>query len=386
MPTPPLPLRPNLRDEFLLAPGLTFLNHGSFGAVPRVVFDAQHELRRRIEADPVEMIARRGPALLDAAKAVVGARFGMTPANFGFVTNATEGVNAVLRGLHLSPGDELLTTNHVYHAVRQTMRHAAARAGATCREVQLPLPIASAESITTAITAALTDRTRLLVVDHVTSPTGLVFPVAEIVAACRSAGVDVLVDGAHAPGMLPLDVEALNPTYYAANLHKWALAPKGTAILWVSPSHQAEVHPAVVSHALGDGFPAEFAWQGTRDLSAWLTAPAGLAYLADLGFDAVLAHNRALATWARDLLTARWHVPPIAPPALLGSLAAVPLPGKLAALDPAALAALQQRLHDEHQIEVPLVPWPTGNLLRVSAQVYNRPEEYDELANCFREA
>ena len=384
---PPPPLRPGLRDQWLLADGLTFLNHGSFGAVPRAVRDAQERWRQRVEADPVEMLGRRCADLIAAAKAPVGDRFGMRPADFGFVTNATEGVNAVLRSLHLRPGDELLTTTHVYHAVRQTMKVAARRSGGTCREVDVPLPVASSAALADAVVGGLSDRTRLVVVDHVTSPTGLVFPVADIVRRCRAAGVDVLVDGAHAPGMLPVDVAAVAPAYYAANLHKWCCCPKGTAFLWVAPDRQADVHPTVVSHNLDAGFADEFAWQGTRDVSAWLTAPAALAFLADLGWDAVLAHNHAMAVWAHQRLVDRWRVDPVSPPdgSLLGSTASVRLPGRLATLDGPATVALQQRLHDEFHIEVPLVGWPGGTMLRVSCQVYNRPDDYERLADVVAE-
>jgi isopenicillin-N epimerase len=176
----------------------------------------------------------------------------MNDADFGFVTNATEGINAVLRSLALQPGDELLTTNHVYHAVRQAMRLMARRAGATMRELEVPFPVQSAEQIQRTVINALSARTRLLVIDHITSPTALVFPMERIIAGCAAAGVDVLVDGAHAPGMVRLDVAKLGATYYAGNLHKWACAPKGSAFLWVTPDRKKEVHPTIVSHYLDE--------------------------------------------------------------------------------------------------------------------------------------
>jgi isopenicillin-N epimerase len=224
------------------------------------------------------------------------------------------------------------------------------------------------------------------VIDHVTSPSGLVFPVAQIVAGCRDRGVDVLVDGAHVPGMIALDVEALAPAYYAANLHKWVCAPKGTAILWVSPRHQAEVHPTVISHNLDAGFAREFAWQGTRDIAAWLTAPVAIEFMSGLGWDRVLDHNHRMAVWAHQMLTDRWGVEPVSPldGSLLGSMAAVRLPGRLADFDGNQLAALQQRLHDQHRIEVPMIPWKPA-MLRVSCQVYNRPEEYERLGEVIAE-
>jgi isopenicillin-N epimerase len=367
----------------MLKEGIAFLNHGSFGAVPQTVFDAQTAWRRRIEAEPIEMIGRRGAELIAEAKISVGETFGMKPANFGFVTNATEGVNAVLRSFKLSPGDELLTTNHVYHAVRQTMKQAARQSGATCREVAIPLPVASSQQICDLILDAVSPRTRLLVLDHVTSPTALVFPMKQIVDGCRKLNVQVMADGAHAPGMLVLNVEEINADYYTANLHKWACAPKGTAFVWVAPKHQAAVHPAVISHDLDGGFAKEFAWQGTRDLSSWLTAPTAIAFMAQLGWDNVRRYNHQLATWAHQMLVDKWRVEPISPldGSLLGSMATVRLPGSLARLDGAEATRFQQSLYTHFGIELPLVGFDGCMMIRVACQVYNLPSEYERLAN-----
>lgn len=364
----------------MLEPGVDYLNHGSFGAVPRVVFDEQTEWRRRLEAAPVEVIARRRPGLIDDAKRPVGRWLGMRPENFGLVTNATEGVNAVLRSLTFDRGDELLTTSHVYNAVRQAMRYVAGRSGAAYREVDVPLPVTSASQVVDAVARALSGRTRLLVIDHVTSPTAMVLPVEQIAAACAARGVDVLVDGAHAPAMLPLDVEATGVTYYAGNLHKWALAPRGAGFLWVRPGRQEEIHPPVISHFLGEGLNKEFGWQGTRDLSAWFAVPRAVQFLAELGQDRVREHNRAMAAWAGRLLCGRWGVRPIAPADMLGSMAAVPLPGRLQRLDEAQTEALQVELYREHRVEVPLMRFGGQVLLRVSCQVYNHGAQYERLA------
>jgi isopenicillin-N epimerase len=326
------------------------------------------------------MIGRRGEKLIEEAKAPVGALLGMKSENFGFVTNATEGVNAVLRSLALKPGDELVTTDHVYHAVRQTMKWTAREAGATCREIAIPLPITSAAQIRDLVLEALSPRTRLLVIDHITSPSALVFPLEEIVAGCRAKGVEVLADGAHAPGMVPLNVEKIGATYYTANLHKWVCAPKGTAFLWVSPDRQSRIHPAVISHNLDQGLSREFAWQGTRDLSSWLSAPAAIAFMGEFGWDNVMRHNHQLASWAQQLLVDRFGVEPVSPidGSLLGSMATVRLPEPLASI--ADAAPLQQQLHDEFSIETPLVGWNGKVLLRVSCQIYNEAGEYERLA------
>jgi isopenicillin-N epimerase len=381
-PLPPAPLAPDLRAQWMLHPEVTFLNHGSFGAVPRAIFDEQDRLRRALEAEPIELLGRRHPDMIEAAKAPLAEFLRARAADFGLVTNATEGVNAVLQSLRLNPGDELLTTTHVYNACRMAMRHTASRLGATYREVDVPTPVASARQLADAVTAALSDRTRLLMIDHVTSPTGLVFPVAEIIAACAGRGVDVLVDGAHAPGMLDLDLPALGAAYYAGNLHKWTCAPKGCGFLWVRPDRQADLHPAVVSHNYHTGLAAEFNWQGTRDTSAWLCIPAALAFMSDLGWERIRRHNHALATWAHHLLCDRFDVEPLSPVdgSLLGATATVRLPGRLAALTEEQARPLQQDLYTTDRVEVPLVPWRGAMHLRVSCQVYNRPEDYRRLA------
>jgi isopenicillin-N epimerase len=383
---PPEPLSPNLRQAWALRHDVAFLNHGSFGAVPRCVLEEQAEWRRRIEAEPVEVLARRHDALVGNSKRTVGDWLNMRPDDFGLVTNATEGVNAVLRSLEFRPGDGLAATSHVYNAVRQSMRYAAGRAGAAYHEIDVPLPVRSAGKVAGAVLRGLTPRTRLLVIDHVTSPTGLVFPLEAILRGCAARGVEVLVDGAHAPGMLPLDVQVLGEigaTYYAGNLHKWACAPKGAGFLWVTPRRQADVRPLIISHNLGRGFAREFDWQGTRDVTAWLAVPKALEFMARLGWERVRNHNNAMAVWAHDMLCRRLGVEPISPldGSFLGSMAALPMPARFSAMTEDHGRALQQRLYDEHRVEAPLVLWCGRWLVRVSCQGYNTPQEYERLAD-----
>lgn len=358
------------------------MNHGSFGAVPRGVLEAQDQWRRRIEAEPVEILARRGPELIAQAKRSIGAWLGMAEGDFGLVTNATEGIDAVLSSIDLEPGDELLTTNHVYNAVRQSMRHTAARHDATYREIDLAVPVESAHQIERVVVGAVSSRTRLLVVDHVTSPTAIVFPAERIAAACAERGVDVLVDGAHAPGMLALDVPRVGAAYYVGNLHKWACAPKGSAFLWVRPDRQAQVHPLAVSHNLGQGFAREFEWQGTRDLSAWLSAVHGIEFMSRFGWDRVMEHNHRLAVWVQALLCEKWCVQPITPAdgRLLGSMCTVPLPSQLSSLDVGASQRMNQRLYCEFGVEAPIVNWGGRNYVRPCSQIYNVPADYERLS------
>jgi isopenicillin-N epimerase len=378
---PPDPIRADLKSEWLLDPKITFLNHGSFGSVPKCVLVEQTRWRLRIEADPIEMLTRRRDELLEVAKKAVGTWLRMEPNDFGLVSNATEGINAVLRSLKLGPGDELLTTTHVYHAVRQAMKYVAVQSGAAYREIEIPLPIESPEVIVEQIANGLSAKTRLLVVDHVTSPTAVVFPVERIVAECASRGVDVLIDGAHAPGMVPLNVADLGAAYYAGNLHKWACAPKGSAFVWVRPDRQPGIHPLIISHFLGEGFAREFSWQGTRDISNWLSIPRALEFMSELGWDRIMSHNHAMATWAQRFLCESWNVDPISPAdgSMLGCMATVPLPPPLDHLSESDVHSLQQRLHSEFKLEVPIVCWGGRTFVRPCCQVYNAPEDYQRL-------
>jgi isopenicillin-N epimerase len=387
-PAPPS-LEPAIAQHWLLDPAIAFLNHGSFGATPRVVLEAQSRLRGMIEARPIEMLARRCRELLDESKKTIGPFIGAIVGNFVFVTNATGAINAVLRSLEIRPGDELLTTNHVYNAVRQTMKYVASRAGATMIEAPIPLPLRSPGQVIEAIEAALTRRTRLLVVDHVASPTAALFPLAEIVALCKLRGVDVLVDGAHAPGMIDLNIEELAPAYYTGNLHKWPCAPKGSAFLWVRPDKQGEVHPTTISHHLGEGFQEEFGWQGTRDITAWVCAADSIRFMDKLlpgGWPAIMKHNHAMATWVQAMLCERWGVEPSTPldGSMLGSMTTVPLPPQVRA-GHAKAEEFQARLYKEFLVEVPIVDWQGQWWTRPCCQVYNSPEHYERLAGAVLE-
>ena len=379
--------------HFALDPSVTFLNHGSFGAAPRAALAAQQALRDRMESQPVQFLARDLESLLDAARAAVGAFVGAPADDLVFVPNATHAVNAVLQSLTLSPGDEVVVTDHGYAACTNAARFAAERAGARVVTARVPFPLRSAGAVVDAVTAALSPRTRLVLVDHVTSPTALVFPVEDLVHVCQRVGVDVLVDGAHAPGMLPLGLRALGAAFYTGNLHKWVCAPKGAAFLHVHPSQRHRVRPPVISHGAGSArtdrsrLSLEFNWTGTHDPTAVLAAPAAIDFMGSLlpgGWDALRAANRALALEARGVLCDALGVAAPAPDDMVGAMVSLPLPPErfapTPARDPAFEDALQQRLWERHRIEVPVMPWGGRALLRVSAQAYNHVEQYRGLA------
>jgi len=302
--------------------------------------------------------------------------------DFGFVTNATEGVNAVLQSLKFNPGDELLTTNHVYNAVRQSMSRVAERAGASVREISIPLPIHSSNQIADALIGALNDKTRLVVIDHVTSPTALIFPLRLILANCAELKIDVLIDGAHAPGMLPLDISSVGASFYTGNLHKWICAPKGSAFLWVDPKRQPEIHPLITSHNYQKGFSLEFGWQGTRDISGLLATPDAFDFLDQFGFEEVMRHNHQMAVWAQHMLCNRWDTIPMTPldGRLIGAMATLRLPLRFQHIDEPAREILQQRLYDQFKVEAPLILWDGHAYVRVSCQIYNTPRDYERLA------
>ncbi len=383
----------NFRKLWNLDPNVTFLNHGSFGACPRAVLDAQEELRARMERQPVQFLSRDLDGLLDGAREVVAGFVGADSANIAFVANATTGVNTVLRSLRFEPGEELLVTDHAYNACRNALEYVAARDGSKVVMAAVPFPVAGDDEVVAAVLGAVTPRTRLALIDHVTSPTALVFPIERLVRELAARGVDSLVDGAHAPGMVPLDLEHLGAAYYTGNGHKWVCAPKGAAFLYVRPDRQEGLRPLVISHGANrplrgrTRFQAEFAWMGTGDPTPALSFARAVEYMATLlpgGWDELRARNRGLALAAREMLAARLGLALPCPAEMVGSIATLILPDAkdddrefIFDADP-----LQAALRERHGVEVPVFAWPAPpkRLLRISAQLYNEPRDYERLA------
>jgi isopenicillin-N epimerase len=372
-----------LRPEWWLDPDVDFLNNGSFGACPKVVLEAQDAWRRRLETQPVRFMMAEAPPKIREVASALGVFVGARGEDLVWVDNATSGVNAVVGSWRLGPGDAVLTTTHVYGAVDRTLQYHASRGGFRLDHADVPFPLGGADAVVAAFEAAITPETRWAVVDHVTSATGLVWPVERLVAACRSRGIRVLVDGAHAPGMLALDLGALGADAYTGNAHKWLFAPKGCAFLWASPELQDELHPPVISHGLGAGFDVEFDWTGTKDPSPWLAVPDAIAFAERLGLEAMRHYQRALCSDAVALLADAWDVDPPAPDALRAALGALPFPGERPATA-AEAGRLHDRLRDVHKIEVPVYPFRGRIWIRVSAQVYNTLDQYERLAEAVR--
>lgn len=373
---------------FSIDPAVTFLNHGSFGACPREVQAHQSELRARVEADPVRFFLREYEGLLDAARARVAAFVGADPAGVAFVPNATTGVAAVLSSVALSPGDEVLVTNHGYNACLNAADHAVAKAGGAVVVARVPFPLASAGAVVEAVMSRVTPRTRLALLDHVTSPTGVVFPIEALTRELEARGVAVLVDAAHSAGQVPLALDELGASYATGNLHKWTCAPKGAAFLHVREDRRAEVRPVVISHGANarradrSRYHLEFDWTGTQDPTAWLSAPRALDVMAREfgGWDAIRRDNHALMLEGRDIVADALGVAPPAPPELLGAMAALPLPDPVLPCGPTGLDPLQEWLFSAHAIEIPVFPFDGRRLLRLSAQRYNSRADYQRLA------
>jgi len=383
------------RDLWTLTPDVDYLNHGSFGACPRHVLEHQAALVARLEREPVDFLNRDLPGLLAEARATVGAFVGADPDDLAFVPNATTAVNAVLRSLTLAPGDELLTTSHVYAACRKTLRFVASRTGARVVVAAVPFPLSGPDEVAEPVLAAVTPKTRLALLDHVASPTALVFPLRRLVAELAERGVDALVDGAHAIGMVPLDLREIGAAYYTANAHKWLCAPKGAAVLHVRRDRQRQVHPMTVSHGYdpdggGADFRAEFDWTGTCDPSGFLSVPESIRFLGGLlpgGWPELMARNHALALEARQLLCEALGVAAPCPAEMLGSMASVPLPAgepgsAVERLDHEALIGWFR----ERGVETWLYTWEGTKLIRASAQLYNTREQFQRLASLLGEA
>jgi len=381
-----------LRRHWSLDPAISFLNHGSFGACPTAVLAEQSRLRAEMESDPVRFLARELGPKLDHALAALGDFIGADPLDLAFVTNATAGVNAVLRSLVFQPGDEILITDHAYEACANAARYVAARTGARVVVAQVPFPIDKPGTVVSAVLQAAGPRVRLAILDHITSPTALVWPIGELVCALSARGIDTLVDGAHAPGMISLDLEALAPAYYAGNCHKWICAPKGAGFLYVRRERQEQIAPVALSHLAGwvrkasSAFRGRFDWTGTQDPTAMLCVPAALDCMASLmpgGWPAVMAANRALALRAREILCEALQIEPPAPKEMIGAMAALILPG---GASEEGNDRLQQALRREAGIEVPIFGWgdPPRRALRISAQLYNAEPDFRRLAQALR--
>jgi isopenicillin-N epimerase len=377
--TSPIALGQAIRHEWPLDWSQLTVNHGAFGATPKAVLAAQSAWRDRMEAQPSVFMRSILPEALRASASALAAFLNAEGQDVTFVDNATTGCNAVLRSLDLKPGDEVLLHGQAYGAVANTVRFVAERTGARVVTAELAFPEADIPAFAGRFVAGLTARTRLAIIDHITSPSALVLPVAEIARVCREAGVPLLVDGAHGPGQAEVDLTAIDADFYVGNCHKWLAAPKGCAFLWVRRDRQAGLHPTTISHGFGGGYLTEFDWTGTRDATAQLAIGAALAFHERLGGRALRRRNIALARQAGELLAERLG-------SVVGNagheaaMAMVRLPLETGPFTKDRATALRGRLLDEFATDAPLHAHPSGIWVRVSAHAYNELSDYDQLA------
>ena len=375
-----------MRDRFLLDPDRVFLNHGSFGACPRDVLEAQRHWQLEMERNPVDFLGRRSAGLLMQARCALAAALGARAEDLVFVPNSTTGVNVVAQSFALQPGDEVLATDLEYGACDAAWGHACAKRGARYRRVEIPLPFRRDE-VVGRLMAAVGPRTRLIYVSHITSTTALILPVAQICAAARERGIATLVDGAHAPGQIGLDLDAIGADFYVGNCHKWLCAPKGAGFLHARAERQAMLDAPVISWGYADGtgghsgfdaylgrtpFERRLQWQGTRDLSPWLAVPDAIRFQQRLDWPVVRRRCHELAAHALEVLTRRHGLPPVATDADWAQMVAIPVPTQ----DP---ASLRTRLFGESRIEIPVTTHGGRVFVRLSVQGYNTADDIGQL-------
>lgn len=358
---------------------MIFLNHGSYGACPKKVLAAQGRWRDQLEAQPCQFINTVAPGVIRRAAGNVASFIGARSEDVALVENTTCGINAVLKSLQFSPGDRVLAVDHIYNAIRNTLNFVLEPVDAKLDLVPLGLPVASADAVVDAIDQALTSNTKLLVVDHVASVSAVRFPLERIAELAQRRGISVLVDAAHAPGMLDLDVPALGVDWYVGNCHKWLCAPKGAAFLWAREDRQDGLHPTVISHDLGKGFTAEFDKIGTRDGSSWFSIPDAIAFHEELGGAALRQRNHEVAIEGATRLAEHWDTDLGAPDAMFGSMATIRLPGDRPATR-AEADRIKSAMWQRHRIEAHVMPFAEALWLRISVQAYNELDEVLALA------
>ena len=377
----------SIREDFILNPAIHYLNHGSFGATPLPVFEEYQRWQRELEYQPTEFLGRRAPELLAASRQILAEYLGISINDLVYITNATIGLNAVARSLDLGLGDEVLSTDHEYGALDRTWRYLAQKQGFCYTNQPIHVPVISPEKFIEELWQGVTPRTKVIFLSHITSPTALIFPVEQVCRRARQEGIITVVDGAHAPGQLPLNLTELGADFYAGNLHKWLCAPKGSAFLAIRPEHQTAVQPLVVSWGwMSDNSTSSqlinaLEWVGTRDISAFLSVPKAIAYQREHNWAMIRDACHDLTCDARRRVSDITGLDPLSPDSSewFGQMISLPLPAHLDGIE------LHRRLYDEYSIEAPILQWKDHLLLRCSFQAYNGPEDVLALESAVRQ-
>lgn len=373
--------------HFVLNREIIFLNHGSFGACPRPVFEEYQRWQLELERQPVEFLGRHFDDLMRVARKPLAAYVNCDADDLVYVPNATTGLNIVARSLKLNAGDEIVTTNHEYGALDRTWEFLCEKSGAVYKRVEIPVPVSTSEDFIERIWSAVTPRTRVLFLSHITSPTALIFPIQELVRRARERGIISIIDGAHAVGQIPLDLCALDADVYSSNCHKWLCAPKGSAFLYVRRALQNEIEPLVVSWGwhpekiTGTRFVQEQEWQGTRDIAAYLATPTAIRFLQEHDWEAVRAECHALAMYAQTKISTFTGLGPLSDDSWFAQMVTCPLPR-------CDVDFVKRRLYEDYHIEVPIIEWSSGvhskQFVRVSMQAYNSRADVDALVNALK--
>lgn len=370
-----------LQDQFLLDKDVIYLNHGSFGATPRPVFESYQRWQRALEAQPTEFLGRRAGDLLEESRQVLARYLGTQAGSLVYVSNATYGLNAAARSVRLGPGDEVLTTNHEYGALDRTWRYLARKQGFKYINQSITVPVESEQAVIDQLWQAVTPQTRVIFLSHITSPTALILPVEQICRRARAQGIITIIDGAHAPGQIPLNLDALGADFYSGNLHKWLCAPKGAAFLYVRPGMIDTIEPLVVSWGYGNEKLAVnqlvdyLEWQGTRDISAFLAVPDAIKFQAENNWENIRAYCHALAVDSVRKISSLCGLPALSPlnEHWIMQMASAPLPAET------DVTLFYQALYERFKIEIPVLEWHGHKLIRCSYQAYNTPEHADAL-------
>jgi isopenicillin-N epimerase len=373
-----------------------FLNHGSYGATPTIVLDEQKRWQRLLEKDPVRFYEEIAPDALRKSREAIANLVNCDPEDLALIENATSGVNIILRSLSFEKGDEIIVPDHAYQACRNTIDYVAEKWGAVVITCEIPFPVKNTQIIIDNVMKCVTKRTKLALIDTVTSPTGLRMPFEELVELLESKGVNVLLDAAHGIGMIPLNLEKIGASYTTSNCHKWLCAPKGSAFLHVKKDLQEFIHPLTISHGMtvplggSTRFRHEFDWTGTRDISAWCVLPfviEELSQLVGMSWEEIMEHNKDLVIKGRNIICEKLNIKPQCPDEMVASISTIKISSKKDNIvDFHEIDPLHLELLKNYNIQVPVWYWPSpeGRYIRISAQLYNNKDEYEYLANVLK--